>query len=193
MEEKRRCRWCNVHNPLYLEYHDREWGVPRFDDGYLYEMLLLEAFQAGLSWECVLNKRENFRRAYDGFAPEKVAAYGEDKVFRLMADPGIIRNQRKIRASIQNSKVFRTITQEYGSFYAYLQTFTQGNILFETGKTTNALSDAISGDLQKRGMAFMGSVTVYSYLQAVGMIDSHEEGCYLHRVGDSPRAAEKSL
>lgn len=183
MPEKSRCRWCNLKNPLYIQYHDHEWGHPRFDDGYLYEMLILESFQAGLSWECVLNKREAFRQAYDGFDIQKVCAYTEDKVAELLSNAQLIRNRLKIRASIQNSRIFQAIAGEYGSFYAYLRTFAGDKILQETDKTTNALSDAISRDLKKRGMKFVGSTIVYSYLQAIGMIDSHEEDCFLYKPG----------
>lgn len=180
MDGKRRCAWCNLKNPLYVAYHDQEWGVPNFDEQYLYEMLILESFQAGLSWECVLNKRENFRRAYKGFDVRKVAGFGEEEIDALMCDKSIIRNGRKIIASVNNSFVFREIQEEYGSFGQYLRAFTNGEILYETGKTTNALSDAISEDLQRRGMRFAGSVIIYSYLQAIGVINSHEEDCYLY-------------
>lgn len=180
MDSKKRCSWCNLKNPLYVEYHDAEWGVPNFSEQYLYEMLILESFQAGLSWECVLNKRENFRKAYDGFDIEKVIAYEEVKVAELLDNPGVIRNKRKILASIQNSKVFKEISRKYGAFGSYLDTFTGGKTIYEAGKTTNALSDAISTDLQKRGMTFVGSTIIYSYLQAIGVICSHEEGCYLY-------------
>lgn len=179
MDHKIRCKWCNLKNPLYVEYHDNEWCVPNFDDQYLYEMLILESFQAGLSWECVLNKRENFRTAYDHFDIEKVIAYDENKINQLMENKGIIRNRRKIAASIRNSRIFRAIVQEYGSFYRYLTGFTGDATIHETGKTTNELSDAISKDLQKRGMTFVGSVIVYSYLQAIGVIRSHDPDCYL--------------
>ena len=181
MENKKRCRWCNLKNQLYIDYHDKEWCVPNFDDQYLYEMLLLESFQAGLSWECVLNKRENFRKAYDNFALEKVTAYDEEKIKELLANEGIIRNRLKINASIKNSRIFKEIVGEYGSFYEYLKTFTNGKIIYETGQTTNELSDAISRDLKKRGMTFVGSVIIYSYLQAIGIIYSHEEDCFLYR------------
>lgn len=181
MDEKIRCKWCNLKNARYVEYHDHEWCVPNFDEQYLYEMLILESFQAGLSWECVLNKRENFREAYDNFDINKVVAYDEEKVNELLNNKGIIRNKRKIYASIKNSKIFKEIVLEYGSFQAYLRTFTQGNILYETGQTTNALSDRISKDLQKRGMTFVGSVIIYSYLQAIGVIYSHDETCFLHK------------
>ena len=178
---KKRCKWCNLKNALYVAYHDMQWGVPNFDDPYLYEMLILESFQAGLSWECVLNKRENFRKAYDQFALEKVISYDESKIEELLSNKGIIRNRRKIIASIENSKVFKAITEEYGSFYNYLRSFTGDKIIFETEKTTNELSDAISKDLQKRGMRFVGSVIIYSYLQAIGVINSHEQDCFLYK------------
>ena len=176
-----RCKWCNIKNPLYVEYHDKEWCVPNFDDKYLYEMLLLESFQAGLSWECVLNKRESFRKAYDDFELDKVISYDENKVCELVNNKDIIRNKRKIMASINNSKIFKRIIQEYGSFYHYLRTFTKDEIIYETDKTTNDLSDAISKDLKTRGMTFVGSVIIYSYLQAVGIIYSHDKDCYLYK------------
>ena len=179
--EQKRCRWCNLNNPKYIEYHDSEWGIPRFDEGYLYEMLILESFQAGLSWECVLNKREAFKAAYDGFDIDKVCLYGEEKTAELLDNKGIIRNRSKIAASISNSKIFKQISAEFGSFYEYLKTFTHGEIIHETEKTTNWLSDAISADLQKRGMKYVGSIIIYSYLQAVGIINSHDKDCYLYK------------
>lgn len=181
MDGKKRCKWCNLKNDLYVKYHDAEWCVPNFDDKYLYEMLILESFQAGLSWECVLNKRESFRRAYDGFELDKVISYDENKVHELLCNEGIIRNKRKIHASINNSKIFKMIVGEYGSFHEYLRTFTKDKIIFETDKTANALSDAISKDLQKRGMTFVGSVIIYSYLQAIGVIYSHDKDCFLYK------------
>ena len=181
MCEKNRCKWCNLKNPLYIAYHDTEWCVPNFDEQYLYEMLLLESFQAGLSWECVLNKRDGFRKAYDNFDINKVIAYDEEKIRQLMDNKGIIRNKRKILASIKNSRIFKAISLEYGSFYNYLSAFAKDIPLYETGRTTNELSDIISKDLQKRGMTFVGSVIIYSYLQAIGILYSHEEGCYLHK------------
>ncbi len=176
-----RCKWCNLKNPIYVEYHDNEWCKPCFDDKYLYEMLILESFQAGLSWECVLNKRESFKKAYDNFDLEKVRLYGEEKIKELLQNKSIIRNKLKINASINNSKIFREIVSEYGSFYEYLKTFTGDKIIYETDKTTNDLSDMISADLQKRGMKFVGSTIIYSYLQAVGIIYSHDEECYLYK------------
>ena len=181
MESKKRCKWCNLKNELYVKYHDNEWCVPNFDDKYLYEMLILESFQAGLSWECVLNKRESFRLAFDGFDLEKIISYDENKVADLMNNKGIVRNRRKIDASISNSKIFKKIVLEYGSFYNYLKTFTAGKIICETDKTTNDLSDAISKDLQSKGMKFVGSVIIYSYLQAIGIIYSHDKDCYLYK------------
>ena len=184
MENKKRCKWCNLNNPLYVEYHDAEWCVPNFEDKYLYEMLLLESFQAGLSWECVLNKRESFRKAYDNFDINKVSAYDERKVNELLSNKDIIRNRRKIDASISNSKIFKEIVDEYGSFYNYLKTFTNDRIIYETDKVTNDLSDAISKDLQRRGMKFVGSIIIYSYLQAIGVIYSHDKDCYLYKNGE---------
>lgn len=168
-------------NPLYVEYHDSEWGISNYDDRYLYEMLLLESFQAGLSWECVLNKRDSFRTAYDHFDINKVISYDETKINELLENKEIIRNKRKIIASINNSKIFKEISEQYGSFYNYLRRFTKDMIIYETDKTTNELSDEISKDLKKRGMTFVGSVIIYSFLQAIGVINSHEKDCYLYK------------
>lgn len=175
-----RCRWCNVSNPLYVEYHDREWGVPNFDDKYLFEMLLLESFQAGLSWECILNKREDFKIAYDNFDINKVVAYDENKIDELLENKKIIRNRLKIKASISNAKIFKNIQKEFGSFNNYLTFFTGNKILYEVDRTTNDLSDALSKDLVKRGMKFVGSTIIYSYLQAIGVIYSHEADCFMY-------------
>ena len=180
MGDKQRCSWCNIKNPLYIDYHDNEWCVPNFSEKYLYEMLILESFQAGLSWECVLNKRESFRKAYDNFDIEKVVNYTEEKKEELLANKEIIRNKLKINASIKNSVVFQKILSEYGSFYNYLCQFTNGKIYYETDQTTSPLSDAVSKDLKARGMTFVGSTIVYSYLQAVGIIISHEKDCFLY-------------
>lgn len=173
-----RCSWCNEKNPLYVKYHDEEWGVPRFDDPYLFEMLISEGFQAGLSWECVLNKRENFRNAFDGFDREKIALYGEEKIAELKNDKGIIRNERKIRAAIKNAEIFGEIVKEYSSFYNYLRLYWDGETIYENDRTTSPLSDSISADLVKRGMKFCGSVIIYSYLQAIGVINSHDTDCF---------------
>ena len=177
--DKKRCGWCNLKNPLYVKYHDEEWGVSVYDDSTLFEFLVLEPFQAGLSWETILNKRENFRVAFDGFDPEAICGYGQEKIEALMADAGIIRNRRKIEATIVNAEVFLKIQKEWGSFSAYIWSFTDGKILYENDKTFSPLSDRISKDLKKRGMKFVGTTIIYSYLQAVGIINSHEDGCYL--------------
>ena len=176
----KRCKWCNLKNELYVKYHDEEWCKPNFDDKYLFEMLILESFQAGLSWECVLNKRESFRKAFDNFNIDKICNYDNNKIQELLQNKDIIRNKLKINASINNSKIFKNIQNEYGSFYNYLKTFTKGKILYEINKTTNELSDNISKDLKKRGMKFVGSTIIYSYLQAIGMIYSHEKECFLY-------------
>ena len=183
MDNKKRCKWCNLKNPKYIDYHDNEWCKINFDNKYLYEMLILESFQAGLSWECVLNKRESFRKAYDNFNIDKVCSYDDKKISELLNNKEIIRNKLKINASINNSKIFKEIVKEYGSFYNYLQTFTQDKILYEVDKSTNDFSDNISKDLQKRGMKFVGSTIIYSYLQAIGVIYSHDKDCYLYKNG----------
>ena len=176
-----RCKWCNLKNPKYIDYHDNEWCTPNFDDKYLYEMLILESFQAGLSWECVLNKRESFRKAYDNFDLDKVCSYDNEKITELLNNKDIIRNKLKINASINNSKIFKTLVEENGSFHNYLKSFTRDKVIYETDKTTNDLSDTISNDLQKRGMKFVGSTIIYSYLQAIGVIYSHDKECYLYK------------
>ena len=176
----KRCKWCNLKNELYVKYHDEEWCKPNFDDKYLFEMLILESFQAGLSWECILNKRESFRKAFDNFNIDKICNYDNNKIQELLQNKDIIRNKLKINASINNSKIFKNIQNEYGSFYNYLKIFTKGKILYEINKTTNELSDNISKDLKKRGMKFVGSTIIYSYLQAIGIIYSHEKECFLY-------------
>ena len=176
----KRCSWCSS-NLKYIKYHDNEWCQPHSDDKYLYEMLILESFQAGLSWECVLNKRESFRQAYDNFDLEKVCSYGTEKINELLENKNIIRNRLKINASINNSKIFKGIIEEYGSFYNYLSMFSGDRIIYETGQTTNNVSDSISKDLKNRGMKFVGSTIIYSYLQAIGMIYSHDKSCYLYK------------
>ena len=181
MDDKKRCKWCNLKNSKYIEYHDNEWGRPNFEDRYLFELLILESFQAGLSWECVLNKRESFIKAYDNFYIDKICSYNERKIEELLKNKEIIRNKLKIKASINNSKIFKTIVDEYGSFYNYLKNFTGDKIFYEINKTTNSLSDNISEDLKKRGMKFVGSTIIYSYLQAVGIIYSHDKECYLYK------------
>lgn len=172
-----RCKWCNEKNKKYVEYHDKEWGILNTEDKYLFEMLILESFQAGLSWECVLNKREAFRKSYDNFAIDKIINYDDKKIEELINNKDIIRNKLKIKFSINNAKIFKQISEEYKGFYNYLKTFTKGDVIYENDKTTSILSDNISQDLQKRGMKFVGSTIIYSYLQAIGVINSHDDTC----------------
>ena len=183
----RRCKWVNLTNPLYVHYHDNEWSQPEHNDSKLYEMLLLESFQAGLSWECILKKREAFRRAFNHFDVSAVAAYTIDDEQRLMADTSIVRNRLKIKAAIKNSEIFMNIQQEFGSFDRYLWSFTDGKVMNEPYnlQTTSPLSDRLSNDLRHRGMKFVGSTIIYSYLQAVGIINAHGEECDLYRHADS--------
>ena len=179
-----RCKWCNLDNPLYVKYHDEEWGEPTYDDKDLFELLILESFQAGLSWECVLNKRENFRHAYDNFDIDKIINYDETKINELKQNPGIIRNKLKIKASINNAKIFKQIKKEYGSFSKYIWGFTNGKIIYEIGKTSSELSDKISKDLKKKGMTFVGTTIIYAYLQAIGIVNSHDENCFKYKKGN---------
>lgn len=177
----KRCKWCNLNNNKYIEYHDNEWGIPNFNDNYLFEMLILESFQAGLSWECILNKREYFRKSYDNFDYNKICLYDENKINELLENENIIRNKLKIKASINNAKIFKNIINEYGSFYNYLKIFTKGKIIYEINLTSSSLSDNISKDLKKRGMKFVGTTIIYSYLQAIGIINSHEKECFMYK------------
>ena len=179
-DNKKRCKWCNLKNELYIKYHDDEWCKPVFDDDkYLFEMLILESFQAGLSWECILNKREYFREAFDNFAIDKICNYNEKKVNELLNNKNIIRNKLKINAAINNSKIFMDIQREYKSFSDYIWQFTNYNVIYEVDKTSSELSDTISRDLKKRGMKFVGTTIIYSYLQAIGVIYSHEKECFM--------------
>lgn len=180
-QELCRCKWCNLKNIKYLEYHDKEWGIPQYDDDRLFELLILESFQAGLSWECVLNKRDNFRKAFDQFDLEIICNYDEKKVQELMEDRGIIRNRQKIYAAVNNAKIFFLIKKEYGSFSNYIWHFTDFKIVFEIGQTSSELSDRISLDLKSRGMKFVGTTIIYAYLQAIGVIYSHDEECFLYQ------------
>ena len=179
--EKKRCFWVDLSSPVYIEYHDKEWGIPVYDDEKLYEMFLLETFQAGLSWITILKKREFFREAFDGFDVKKIAAYGTEKVEELMQNPQIIRTRGKITAAVQNAAIFMDIQKEYGSFSGYLWGFTDGKIIINQADTIpvkTELSDRISKDLKKRGMRYVGSVTIYSYLQAVGVVNDHDKNCF---------------
>lgn len=175
----KRCFWVSNH-ANYIKYHDEEWGVPSFDDSYLFEMLMLESFQAGLSWECILNKRENFRTAFDGFDYKIIANYDEKKIEELKRNADIVRNKLKIMASITNAKIFMQIQEEYKSFSNYIWHFTDGIVIKredDVVRATSTLSDYISKDLKKRGMKFVGSTIIYSYLQAIGVINDHDLDC----------------
>lgn len=180
----RRCAWVNLSNPRYVDYHDTQWGVPVHDDRFLFEMLVLEGAQAGLSWETILNKREAYRCAFDNFEPEIVAQYDDTKKIDLLANAGIIRNRRKIDSAIQNARVFLKIQEELGSFEHYLWNWVAGKPIVLRAKTlaeipvTSSLSDAISTDLKKRGMSFVGSTIIYAYMQAVGLINGHTTDCF---------------
>jgi DNA-3-methyladenine glycosylase I len=183
MEEPKRCGWC-LSSDLYKEYHDKEWGVPVYDDQKLFEFLILETFQAGLSWITILNKRENFRTAFDHFDYKKVACYSEEKIQELLLNAGIIRNQLKIRAAVSNAVAFLQIQEEFGSFSKYIWRFTGGKPIDNNRKSlkevpaTTPLSDEISKDLKKRGFKFVGSTVVYAHMQATGMVNDHVEDCW---------------
>ena len=176
-----RCRWVNLNNELYVKYHDEEWGVPSHNDNYLFEMLMLESFQAGLSWECILNKREDFRKSFDNFDYKKISNYDENKIDELMSNEKIVRNKLKIKSNIKNAKIFIDIQKEFGSFDKYIWSFSNNKIIINKNdkfNPTSELSDRISKDLKKRGMNFVGSTIIYSYLQAIGIINDHELKCY---------------
>lgn len=177
----KRCFWVDEKSEIYVKYHDEEWGVPKYDDRDLFELLILESFQAGLSWITVLKKREAFRKAFDNFDVVKVANYDDKKVEELLSNEGIIRSRGKIRASINNAKIFIEIQKEYGSFSNYIWGFTDNKVIkldSDTLPVSTPLSDKISKDLKKRGMKYVGTVIVYSYLQAIGVVDDHEKGCF---------------
>ncbi len=185
--DRKRCAWVNLANPLYVRYHDEEWGVPKHDDRRLFELLVLEMMQAGLSWETVLNKRENFRRTFAGFDPQQVASFTEQVIERLMSNPGIIRNRRKIEAAINNARVYLAVQKEFGSFDNYIWSFVEfkpidNHVLSaEDLPTTSPLAKRISSELKKRGMTFVGPVIIYSYMQAIGMVNDHEVDCFRYR------------
>ena len=176
----KRCFWVDEKSDIYTKYHDEEWGVPTYDDSTLFEFLILESFQAGLSWLTILKKREAFREAFDGFDLETVCGYGEEKLAELLQNKNLIRNKLKMNAAVNNAKIFREIQREYDTFAKYLWHFTGGEIVYEFDKTSSELSDTVSKDLKRRGMKFVGTTIIYSYLQAAGVINSHEEGCFLH-------------
>lgn len=183
MNDKIRCQWC-VGDKLYQEYHDKEWGKPTYDDAILFEFIILESFQAGLSWITILKKRENFRNAFDNFNYKKIANYDEKKIAELMQNAGIIRSELKIKSAISNAKAFLKIQQEFGSFSKYIWNFTNGKPIVNHPKTvidvpaTTILSESISKDLKKRGFKFVGPTIVYAYMQAVGIVNDHVADCF---------------
>jgi len=186
-KSKLRCSWCGE-DPLYIAYHDKEWGTPLHDDGKLFEMLILEGFQAGLSWITILRKRENFRKAFACFDAQKLARFTKRDITRLLKDEGIVRNHLKIQGAIINARCFLEVQEEFRSFDNYLWQFTNHKTMRfrsghkkETLRTTSAESDAMSKDLRARGFKFVGSTICYAHMQATGMIDDHMEGCFKYR------------
>jgi DNA-3-methyladenine glycosylase I len=180
----KRCSWAN--GDLYIAYHDREWGVPVHDDRHLFEMIILEGAQAGLSWITILNKRENYRRAFDNFDARKIARYDAGKIKKLLADPGIVRNRLKVNATVQNAKAFLAVQKEFGSFDKYIWQFVGGKPFQNSWKkgqvpARTAESDAMSKDLLKRGFKFVGSTICYAFMQAVGMVNDHATDCFRHK------------
>jgi DNA-3-methyladenine glycosylase I len=183
---KTRCGWAGA-DPLYVAYHDEEWGVPVHDDQTLFEFLILEGAQAGLSWSTILNKRENYRRAFDNFDPKKVAAYDEAKVAELLSDPGIVRNKLKVRSAVANARAFLAVQEEFGRFDAYIWQFVGGQPKQNGWRTLaeipaqTAESEAMSKDLKKRGFNFVGPTICYAFMQAVGMVNDHTVDCFRHQ------------
>ena len=181
--EKTRCAWCGT-DPLYIKYHDEEWGVPVTDDKILFEFLILESFQAGLSWITILRKRENFREAFDNFNYKKIAKYEQSKIDSLLQNEGIIRNKLKINSAVINAKLFMEIQKEFGSFSNYMWGFVGDKPIKNNWKNhtdapaTTKESDALSKDLKKRGFKFVGSTVVYAYMQATGLVNDHIESCF---------------
>lgn len=181
--EKHRCGWCEG-DALYEAYHDNEWGVPVKDDDTLFEFLILETFQAGLSWITVLKKRENFRLAFDNFNYRKISRYQQNKIDELLANPGIIRNKLKVNATVSNAQAFIKIQEEFGSFSEYIWAFVDGKPIrnkwenYKDAPATSPISDALSKDLKKRGFKFVGSTVVYAHMQATGMVNDHEVSCF---------------
>ena len=177
----KRCHWVDENSPIYIKYHDEEWGIPKYDDKELFELLILESFQAGLSWITVLKKREDFRIAFDNFDVKKVAFYDETKVNELLNNEKIIRSRGKINSAINNAKIFIDIQKEFGSFTNYIWGFTDNQVVKNSSDVlpvSTPLSDKISKDLKKRGMKYVGTIIIYSYLQAIGVVDDHEKDCF---------------
>lgn len=183
-----RCDWVPLNNPIYVDYHDNEWCIPKYDDKLLFELLILESAQAGLSWITILKKRANYQKAYDSFDPNIVAFYDENKINSLLSDKGIIRNKRKINSSINNAAKFLKIQNEYGSFSEYIWNFTNGKIIknhlnnSKEMQTESPLSNKISKDLKRRGFTFVGPTIIYSYLQSIGIINDHTIDCFCNNI-----------
>ncbi len=180
----KRCFWVDEKSEIYIKYHDEEWGAPKFDDRELFELFILEGFQAGLSWITVLKKREAFRAAFDNFDVKKVAAYDDKKIEELRANKDIIRNLSKIKCAVKNAQIFIQIQKEYGSFSKYIWGFTNNKVIYNNSEkiqVSTPFSDKISKDLQKRGMKYVGTVIIYSYLQAIGVVNDHDKDCFLHK------------
>lgn len=177
-----RCKWKNLENSkLYIDYHDNEWGVPSYEDEYLFEMFVLESFHCGLSWLIILKKREAFRKAFDGFDANKIACYEEEKIAELLENKEIVRNRAKILATIDNAKAYLKVKEEFGTFSEYLWNFTNHEVMyypFDGVTARNELSDRVAKDLKKRGFKFMGSVTCFSYLEAIGIMNNHGDYCF---------------
>lgn len=177
----KRCHWVDENSSIYIKYHDEEWGIPKYNDKELFELLILESFQAGLSWITVLKKREDFRIAFDNFDVKKVASYDETKVNELLNNEKIIRSRGKINSAINNAKIFIDIQKEFGSFTNYIWGFTNNQVVKNSSDVlpvSTPLSDKISKDLKKRGMKYVGTIIIYSYLQAIGVVDDHEKDCF---------------
>lgn len=175
-----RCKWVNLNNKLYIDYHDKEWGKPSYDDNHLFEMLVLEMFQAGLSWECILNKRKYFKEAFDNFDYNIISKYDNKRVEDLLNNKNIIRNRLKIESAINNAKAFIKVREEYNTFSNYIWSFTNNKIIYNTDdniKVSSSLSDMIAKDMKKRGFKFLGTKIIYSYLEAIGIINDHELKC----------------
>lgn len=176
-----RCSWVNLNNPLYVDYHDNEWGVLSYDDNYIFMCLCLEILSSGLSFECILNKREDLKRAFLDFKLKNVMSFTSDDIKRILNSPNVIRHEGKIKAIINNARVFNDISLSFNGFMSYLLKWTNGMVLFEEGLSKSPLSDAITKDLKRRGMQFIGSTTIYAFLQATGVIDSHSSLCFKHK------------
>ncbi|MCB0393209.1 MAG: DNA-3-methyladenine glycosylase I [Bdellovibrionales bacterium] len=185
MKEKKRCPWVKLSNPTYVDYHDTEWGYASYDDNHHFEHLILEGAQSGLSWETVLMKRENYRKYFKNFDPQKVAKISKKEIETMLKDPGIIRNRQKVESAVNNAKRFLEVQKEFGTFSKYIWSFVNGKVIVNSPKKLkdykpkSTISDELSKDLKKRGFKFVGSTTIYAHLQATGLINEHSSSCYL--------------